>query len=167
MPSTESRCSLTPTERDDGQWASHQGYLDDLPTAGADADQALRNQLAGVSYQEVWVNGPRVEYAWPQPEVEPLFQERDGASQPVSHVGHDEAPRHEGLSHSMMAEATPMGIGTHTCHHHCLVIPVQPCAGGNSRRLTASSRLGLPPELWTTVAARATAGESLRALGRE
>ena len=35
---------------------------DCLPTAWQDADQSQRNQLANLLYEEVWVDGPVVEY---------------------------------------------------------------------------------------------------------
>jgi DNA invertase Pin-like site-specific DNA recombinase len=102
---------LAPVEPQDNHVAQFAAYLDDLTAAWADADQEQRNQLANAIYEEVWVNGPRVEYVKPRPELEPLFTVREGAAQPVAHPGHDEAPQGEGLSHSMMAQATPMGIG--------------------------------------------------------
>src|SRR5207249_2016930 len=58
-------------------------YVESLPAAWADADQEQRNQLAGLIYEELWVDGPRLVYVKPRPEVEPLFKIRCGSAQPT------------------------------------------------------------------------------------
>lgn len=102
--------TLQPAHEHSDALAVYRQYLDDLPAEWADATPEMRNQLANALYSEIWVDGPRVEYVRPQPGLEPLFQVREGAAQPLAHPGHEEAPHVEGLSHSMVAEATPMGF---------------------------------------------------------
>jgi hypothetical protein len=70
-----------------------------------------RKQLANILYRDVWVDGPRVEDVQPQPELEPLFAMRTGAAQPTVGPKNGTTPHSEGLSHAMMAGATPMGVG--------------------------------------------------------
>jgi site-specific DNA recombinase len=94
---------LAPVEPEGSRLETFAAYLESLPLAWSDASPSQKNQLANVIYEEIWVDGPRVKYVKPRPEVEPLFQVRTGASQPIL------AERDE-LSHSMMAGATPMGF---------------------------------------------------------
>jgi hypothetical protein len=61
-----------------------------------------------------------------------------------------------------------MGVGHHPCHHlYRLAAGASQRTAGESCRLTAASRLGLPSNMWPDVAARVVAGESLRQLGRQ
>jgi hypothetical protein len=48
-----------------------------------------------------------------------------------------------------------------------LVVQTRPQIAGQSHRLPTSTRLGLLPEIWTTIAERVAKGEPLRKLGRE
>ena len=83
---------LTPVEQHGQQLERLAEYVQSLPTAWQDASQSQRNQLASLIYEEVWVDGPHVEYVKPRPEVEPLFQVRTGAAQPlVSLVSNESA----------------------------------------------------------------------------
>jgi hypothetical protein len=63
-----------------------------------------------ILYAEIWVSAPRVGHVRPRRESEPLLQVRNAASQPVDGLRKDSAPPSEGLSHSVMAGATPMGF---------------------------------------------------------
>ena len=99
---------LAPAAPPDGRLEALAAYLESLPTAWADATPEQRNQLATILYEDVWVSGPVVEYVRPRPELEPLFQVRSGAAQPIEGPKNGTAPRLEGLSH-LMAGATPMG----------------------------------------------------------
>ena len=74
---------LAPVEHHEVQLSALAAYVESLPTAWADADQVQRNRLANIIYEEVWVNGPVLEYVKPRPELEPLFQVRTGATQPT------------------------------------------------------------------------------------
>ena len=49
---------------------------------GADT-AAHRNALLNLFYEAVWGDGPVVKYVKPRPDVEPQFQIRAGAAQPV------------------------------------------------------------------------------------
>jgi hypothetical protein len=60
-----------------------------------------------------------------------------------------------------------MGVGTHTCHHLYRLAVSQSAGSSGAGRLTAEARLGVPRSLWSAVAARVTAGETLRGLARE
>jgi DNA invertase Pin-like site-specific DNA recombinase len=101
---------LAPAEPPDGRLEALAAYLESLPVAWADATPEQRNQLANLLYEDVWVSGPVVEYVRPRPELEPLFQVRSGAAQPIEGSKTGSTPRSEGLS-QMMAGATPMGVG--------------------------------------------------------
>lgn len=90
-------------------------YVRDLPRAWTDADHEQRNRLASTIYEGIWVDGPRVEYVQPRPEVEPLFVVREGAAQPIDCPETKTAPHGEGLSTSV-AHGDPDGIRTHDLH---------------------------------------------------
>jgi hypothetical protein len=100
------------TERDalDCELARPAGYVSSLPAAWADADQEQRNQLASLIYVEVWVDGPRLLYVKPRPEVEPLFQVLAGAAQPTRHEGSE-------LS-TTIRSGDPDGSGVILSHYH-------------------------------------------------
>lgn len=119
---------LQPVEQQEDRLEQYARYISDLPSAWADADQAHRNQLARILYEEVWVNGPRVEYVTPQPEMEPLSQVRAGAAQPTMGSGNETAPHGEGLSQPMMAGATPTGydsaISARSCSGEAVVMSI-------------------------------------------
>ena len=66
----------------------------------------------------------------------------------------------------MLAVVTPKGVGHHTCHHLYRLVG-QPEPQGQPCRLPAITKFGLPQNVWTVIAARVAAGESLRSLGRE
>ena len=70
---------LTPVEHEEERPGTLAAYVESLPTAWADADQVLRNQLASIIYEDIWVYGPRIEFKKPRPESEPLFRTRAGA----------------------------------------------------------------------------------------
>jgi len=90
---------LQPLERSDDRLAALAAYVESLPAAWADATQAQRSQLANILYEEVHVDGPIVEYVKPRPELEPLFQVRAGAAQPLECC----------LSHSNVGSGDPDG----------------------------------------------------------
>jgi DNA invertase Pin-like site-specific DNA recombinase len=94
---------LEPVQRRDDRLAVLAAYLESMPKAWADATDEQRNQLAGIIYEGIWVNGPVVEYVKPRPELEPLFQVRTGAAQPHWR---------QTTVTPTLARATPMGIGT-------------------------------------------------------
>jgi site-specific DNA recombinase len=99
---------LAPAEDDGGQLVRLSEYMRSLPAAWADADQEQRNQLASLLYEELWVDGPRLLYVKPRPEVEPLFQLREGAAQPTKNEMSE-------LSHTVRS-GDPDGIRTHDLH---------------------------------------------------
>jgi site-specific DNA recombinase len=78
-------------------------YLASLPTAWRDATAEQRNRLVNLVYEEICVDGPAVAYVKPRPELEPLFQVRTGASQPVACCA----------SHANVGSGDPDGIRTH------------------------------------------------------
>ena len=80
-------------------------YVESLPAAWADATPEQRSQLANLIYEEVCVDGPVVEYVKPRPDLEPLFQVRAGASQPL-----------DCLSHSNVGRGDPDGGRDPICH---------------------------------------------------
>jgi site-specific DNA recombinase len=89
---------LTPPADRSAELSRLAAYVASLPAAWADAEPAQRNALATLIYDEVWVDGPVVEFVKPRPEVEPLFQARTGAAQPV--IGPKREQRPDGaLSH--------------------------------------------------------------------
>jgi hypothetical protein len=136
-------------------------YIEHLPAAWGDADPARRNQLASIIYEEVWVDGPRVVCVKPRPEIEPLFQVRTGAAQPIA------APP-GALSHANVGKGDPDGSRGRTSENFFrLVVRSRPPVAGLSRRLLVPSRRAVPATVWPIVAARVARGESLRALGRE
>jgi hypothetical protein len=104
----EELANLAPPEPGEDRLDRISAYLERLPAAWADADYAQRNQLANIVYEELGVDGPRVEYVKPRPEMEPLFQIRAGAAQPTLM---DAADCHTGVSSS-----DPDGIRTHDLH---------------------------------------------------
>ena len=74
---------LAPIEQRDDHLVRLEAYVRSLPAAWQDADAEQRNRLASAIYEGVWVDGARVEYVKPRPELEPLFQVRAGAAQPT------------------------------------------------------------------------------------
>ena len=100
---------LTPVQEPEGRLEALAAYLESLPAAWVDATPEQRNQLANILYRDVWVNGPVVEYVRPQPDLEPLFRARTGAAQPTEGTKSETTCHQDGLSHSMMAGAIPMG----------------------------------------------------------
>lgn len=110
-------------------------------------------------YEEVWVNCLVVECVKPRPEVEAMFQARDGAAQPTTDPGRETASQGEGLSHSMLAGATLMG--EHSSMIQQWDFPVDepvPLAKWRQRRVDAD----LP-----TVTRRLEAGETLRVIATD
>ena len=78
------RAQLQPVSTAENHLDALAAYLESLPAAWGDATPEQRNQLANILYEEVWVDGPVVEYVKPRPELEPLFQVRTGAAQPIA-----------------------------------------------------------------------------------
>ncbi len=96
---------LAPVEHHEGRLSALAAYVESLPSAWADADQAQRNRLANIIYEEIWVNGPVLEYVKPRPELEPLFQVRTGATQPT-----------QTEVSTFFSSGDPDGIRTHDLH---------------------------------------------------
>ncbi len=99
---------LTPPDNGMAQLERLAAYVECLPAAWADAQQEQRNQLASLIYEELWVDGPRLVYVKPRPEVEPLFRVRAGAAQPTKNVMSE-------LS-TTVRSGDPDGIRTHDLH---------------------------------------------------
>ena len=59
------------------------------------------------------------------------------------------------------------GVGHHPCHHLYRLVAWQPETNASTRRLSSAAKRGLPNALRSVVAARGSAGESLRALARQ
>lgn len=96
---------LAPAEQHAAQVERLAAYVQSLPAAWRDATPQQRNQLANVIYEEIWVDGPAVEYVKPRPEVEPLFHVRTGAAQPLL--------SNETLVTPKSGRGDPDGIRTH------------------------------------------------------
>lgn len=99
---------MSPVEPGDDRLQRLEAYVRDLPRAWQDAGSEQRNQLASVICESVWVDGPRVEYVKPRSELEPLFQARTGADQPVRAGCHIEGRN--------VGSGDPDGIRTHDLH---------------------------------------------------
>ena len=99
---------LAPAEQRTAQLERLAAYVQSLPVAWQDATPPQRNQLANVIYEEIWVDGPVVEYVKPRPEVEPLFQVRTGAAQPLLSNESGVTPK--------SGRGDPDGIRTHDLH---------------------------------------------------
>jgi site-specific DNA recombinase len=99
---------LVPAEQRTAQLERLAAYVQSLPVAWQDATPQQRNQLANVIYEEIWVDGPVVEYVKPRPEVEPLFQVRTGAAQPLL--------TNESVVTPKSGRGDPDGIRTHDLH---------------------------------------------------
>lgn len=147
---------LQPVEQPDDRLDALAAYVESLPTAWADATPEQRNQLANIIYEEVWVDGPAVEYVKPRPELEALFQVRTGASQPL-----------DCLSHSNVASGDPDGGRDAFCHGLHRLVASRPHLTSLPGRLTARTRVAVAPERWMDIADRVAAGASLRAVARE
>jgi DNA invertase Pin-like site-specific DNA recombinase len=81
-------------------------YLESLPAAWEDATPEQRNRLVNLIYEEICVDGPAVEYIKPRSELEPLFQVRTGAMQPLNCC----------VSHSNVDSGDPDGGRDPICH---------------------------------------------------
>jgi hypothetical protein len=97
---------LQPVERPTDQLDALATYVQSLPAAWADADQRQRNEMAMLLYEEVWVDGPRVEYVKPRRQLESLFQTRTGAAQPTK----------VSIQGGEFSSGDPDGIRTHDLH---------------------------------------------------
>jgi len=101
---------LVPVEQPTEQLERLAQYVESLPAAWEDADQEQRNQTASLVYEEVWVDGPRLLYVKPRPELVPLFQVREGAAQPTKKAMSER--------HSTIRSGDPDGSRTIPTHHH-------------------------------------------------
>ena len=104
-------------------------YLESLPTAWADATQEQRTSSRTSSTSmsgrtDPWWNTSARSQNWSRSSRHGRAQ-----AQPSDGLKSETTPQMEGLSH-LMAGATPMGIGHHTCHT---------CIVPQARRLPASS----------------------------
>jgi hypothetical protein len=99
---------LAPVATESGQLDRLAEYPQSLPAASADADHEQRNQLVSLTYDELWVDGPRLVYVKPRREVEPLSQPRAGAAQPTKEEMSE-------LSQTVRS-GDPDGIRTHDLH---------------------------------------------------
>jgi hypothetical protein len=137
---------LEPVERRDARLSVLADYLDSVPTAWADATPAQRNELASISYESIWVDGPVVEYVKPRPELEPLFQLRTGAAQPLFDATD---------CHAQFSSGDPDGERDRMYQWDFAVDEPVP---------TDRFRSSLPKNI-DIIRARIAAGESLRTLG--
>jgi hypothetical protein len=97
---------LMPAEPEHDRLGAFTQYLESLPTAWTDATPEQRNRLVNLIYEEICVDGPAVEYVKPRSELEPLFQIRTGATQPLNCC----------MSHSNVGSGDPDGGRDPICH---------------------------------------------------